>query len=85
MQLDLLIQVKAFVENRDSDYDELLTRFGAIQADYENIRDCFELLCTSVSETQAETALLSIVQHMMCIRDDLIFKFVDLLLLILLL
>lgn len=67
---ELNIQVKVFNEHKDEDFDELTSRFEAIRFDLEDISECFQLIHNSIKATPSEPYLLSMLQHLLLIRDD---------------
>lgn len=67
---DLKFQLKVFHEHREEDFDEFVQRFDNTRPDLEDSAECFDVLRHSVSETPSEPFLLSILQHLLFIRDD---------------
>ena len=45
-------------------------RFDSVRLDLDDINDVFELVKNSVEGTAAEPFFLSVLQHLLCIRDD---------------
>nr|CAH0100887.1 unnamed protein product [Daphnia galeata] len=68
--VDLQLQLKVFEEHRDEDFYEFAQRFDNIRLDLDDTVECFEVLRNSVAETPSEPFLLSILQHLLFIRDD---------------
>lgn len=68
--MDLQLQLKVFEEHRDEDFYEFAQRFDNIRMDLDDTVECFEVLRNSVVETPSEPFLLSILQHLLFIRDD---------------
>ncbi|CAH0549361.1 unnamed protein product [Brassicogethes aeneus] len=64
-------QMDTFERMRENDSDELHERFDKVRLDMDDINDCFEVLKNSTLETTAEPYFLSILQHLMFIRDDI--------------
>ncbi|CAI4230368.1 unnamed protein product [Auanema sp. JU1783] len=62
---------KAFVSHRDEDFNELVSRFETIRGEYETLDGCFELLVSSTDKTPVEPVMLSILQHLMLIPEDI--------------
>lgn len=50
--------------------EELHSRYDNVQVEMEDIQDCFEVLKNTIIDTPAEPYLLSIIQHLLFIRDD---------------
>jgi len=48
-----------------------IQRFDSLRIEFEAIDDCFELLKNTVENTPAEPFFLSILQHLIFIRDDI--------------
>ncbi|KAG8184006.1 hypothetical protein JTE90_024463 [Oedothorax gibbosus] len=68
---ELSIQLKVFHDHKDEDFDEFSQRYENIRLEFEEINDCYDLIRQTISETPAETDFLSILQHLLCIRDDI--------------
>ena len=64
------LQLKVFQDHRDEDFDEFAQRFDNIRLELDDVDECFELVKNLVMDTNAEPFFLSILQHMICIRDD---------------
>ncbi len=67
---ELRVQLKVFYEHRDEDFDEFAQRFDNIRLELDDVNECFELIKNMVMETPAEPFFLSILQHLLCLRDD---------------
>ncbi|KAG1655371.1 Protein diaphanous 3 [Nymphon striatum] len=81
---DLVLQLKVFNDHKEGDFDEFSQRFDNIRLEFEYpfhvheiilyfiliTYECFQLLKNTVLDTQAEGYFLSILQHLICIRDD---------------
>ena len=74
---DLQLQLKVFDEHREEDFYEFAQRFDNIRLDLDDTGECFEVLHNSVANTPSEPFLLSIIQHLLFIRDDPNVKSVD--------
>lgn len=64
------VQLKVFNEAKDEDFEELSQRYENIRFDLDDVNECFQLIYNSVKNTPAEAHLLSILQHLLLIRDD---------------
>merc|ERR1719341_751634 len=64
------LQLKVFVEHKEEDFDEFAQRFDNIRLELDDVNEVFELVKNSVMDTAAEPYFLSVLQHMLCIRDD---------------
>ena len=67
---ELHLQLKVFEDYKDEDYDEFTARFDSIRLDLDDVGEVFELVRSMCSDTAAEPYLLSIIQHLLCVRDD---------------
>ena len=67
---ELQLQLKVFEDYKDEDYDEFTARFDSIRLDLEDVGDIFDLVRSMVADTAAEPYLLSIMQHLLGVRDD---------------
>lgn len=65
---------KIFTNFRDEDFEEFSSRFDNIRLEIDDINDCFEILRNTVVDTTAEPYFLSILQHLLYIRDDYLYK-----------
>ncbi|XP_045457883.1 protein diaphanous [Melitaea cinxia] len=65
-----LIQMNVFDTHAAADQEEFLAKFDDVRVDFHDVNECFELVKNLVVETPAEPYLLSILQHLMFIRDD---------------
>ena len=45
-------------------------RFDNIRLELDDVNECFELIKNLVLDTPAEPFFLSLLQHLVCIRDD---------------
>ncbi|CAH0712920.1 unnamed protein product, partial [Brenthis ino] len=65
-----LIQMNVFDTHAAADQEEFLAKFDDVRVDFHDVNECFELVKNLVLETPAEPYLLSILQHLLFIRDD---------------
>lgn len=65
---------KIFNSFREDDYEEFSSRFDHVRLEIDDVNDCFELLKNLVVDTSAEPYFLSILQHMLFIRDDHLYR-----------
>uniref|UniRef100_A0A3B5MDT7 Diaphanous-related formin 2 n=1 Tax=Xiphophorus couchianus TaxID=32473 RepID=A0A3B5MDT7_9TELE len=66
---ELDIQLKVFNENKDEDAIELSHRLDDIRAEMD-MNEVYHLLSNMVKDTASETYFLSILQHLLLIRND---------------
>lgn len=64
-------QFTIFENQRENDADELHERFDKVRLDMDDMQDCFEVLKNVTMETPSEPYFLSILQHLLFIRDDI--------------
>eukprot|EP00092_Neocalanus_flemingeri_P020848 GFUD01022586.1.p1 GENE.GFUD01022586.1~~GFUD01022586.1.p1 ORF type:complete len:1076 (+),score=306.59 GFUD01022586.1:84-3311(+) len=67
---EVQLQLKIFFEHKEEDFDEFAQRFDNIRLELDDVNEVFELVKNSVTETAAEPYFLSVLQHLLCIRDD---------------
>lgn len=61
---------KIFNEIREDDFEEFSQRFDNVRLELDDINDCFNVLQNLIVDTAAEPYFLSILQHLLFIRDD---------------
>ncbi|XP_028158633.1 protein diaphanous [Ostrinia furnacalis] len=64
------IQMHVFDTHAAADQDEFLAKFDDVRVDFNDANECFELVKNLAMDTPAEPYLLSILQHLLFIRDD---------------
>ncbi|XP_067842539.1 protein diaphanous homolog 3-like [Heptranchias perlo] len=64
------IQLKVFDEHKEEDMIEFSHRLEDIRSELDEINDVYNMLFNTVKDTEAEGYFLSILQHMMLIRND---------------
>ncbi|XP_078683942.1 protein diaphanous homolog 2-like isoform X1 [Branchiostoma floridae x Branchiostoma belcheri] len=67
---ELYIQLRVFEEQKEEDFEELSHRYNDIRIELDDVREVFELVKNTVSDNSAEPYFLSILQHLVLIRDD---------------
>jgi diaphanous 2 len=71
--------INVFNNAKDEDFEELNQRYDNMRFDLDDCSECFNLIKNSVHNTPAENHLLSILQHLLLIRDDLFARFDEIL------
>ncbi|KAJ8687905.1 hypothetical protein QAD02_023700 [Eretmocerus hayati] len=71
---DLTRHLKIFNEYKDEDYEEFVQRFDHVRLELDDVNDCFEVVKNMVMDTVAEPYFLSILQHLLFIRDDALIR-----------
>ncbi|KAL9923793.1 diaphanous related formin 1 isoform 4-T4 [Glossina fuscipes fuscipes] len=61
---------KIFNEIREDDFEAFIQRFDNVSYNMDDVTDCFEVIKNLVTDTPAEPYFLSIMQHLLYIRDD---------------
>ncbi|XP_077984469.1 protein diaphanous homolog 2-like isoform X2 [Glandiceps talaboti] len=67
---DLKTQLTVFDELKEDDLEELSQRYQNIRMELDEVDDVFRLINNAVMDTNAEPYFLSILQHLLLIRDD---------------
>nr|XP_020446937.1 protein diaphanous homolog 2 [Monopterus albus] len=67
---ELDIQLKVFTENKEEDSIELSHRLDDIRAEMDDLNEVYHLLSNMVKDTASETYFLSVLQHLLLIRND---------------
>ncbi|XP_059833295.1 protein diaphanous homolog 2 isoform X2 [Hypanus sabinus] len=67
---ELDIQLKVFDENKEEDYIEVSHRLEDIRSEMDDMNEVYHLLSNMVKDTSAENYFLSILQHLLLIRND---------------
>lgn len=65
---------KIFNSFREEDYEEFSSRFDHVRLEIDDLNDCFEILKNLVVDSAAEPYFLSILQHLLFIRDDFLYR-----------
>lgn len=71
---DLTRHLKIFNDYKDDDYEEFVRRFDHVRMELDDVHDCFEVVKNMVMDTGAEPYFLSILQHLLLIRDDVLVR-----------
>ncbi|XP_028145731.1 protein diaphanous isoform X2 [Diabrotica virgifera virgifera] len=66
----LKTQFEIFENRREDDADEWHERFDKVRLDMDDIQDCFEVLKNITLDTPSEPYFLSILQHLLFIKED---------------
>ncbi|ELR62745.1 Protein diaphanous-like protein 3 [Bos mutus] len=64
------IQLKVFDEHKEEDLMEFSHRLEDIRAEFEYLNDLYNMVWNTVKETRAEGYFISILQHLLLIRND---------------
>lgn len=63
-----------FINEKESDFEDLSSRFDNVRLDIDDLNECFDILKNTVVDTPAEPYFLSILQHLLYIRDDYLYR-----------
>lgn len=64
------IQLKVFDEHKEEDLMEFSHRLEDIRAEFDEVNDLYNMVWNTVKETRAEGYFISILQHLLLIRND---------------
>jgi len=71
---ELETQLKVFLDHKEEDFEEFAARFDNIRFDLDDIGEVFDIVKQTVADTTAEPYLLSILQHLLCVRNDFMIR-----------
>jgi len=72
---DLQSQISLFKQHKDEDFDEFSEKFDCIHTEFDDPAECYDLIVRLIADTPAEPLFLAILQHLLCIRDDVLIRF----------
>ncbi|XP_030836486.1 protein diaphanous homolog 2 isoform X3 [Strongylocentrotus purpuratus] len=67
---ELGVQMRVFDEHREDDFEEFQHRFEGLRVEMDDLEGNFQLLQQVVANTPSENYFLSILQHLILIRED---------------
>ncbi|XP_068133876.1 protein diaphanous homolog 1 [Hyperolius riggenbachi] len=67
---ELRLQINVFMEHSEYDADDLRGRLEDIKVELDDVQEVFQLLQNTVKDSSAEQLFLSILQHLLLIRND---------------
>jgi diaphanous 2 len=65
---------KIFNAYREDDFEEFSSKFDHVRLELDDLNDCFDLLKNLLTDTPSEPYFLSILQHLLFIRDDHLYR-----------
>lgn len=68
-------QIQVFESHAHSNYLELEAQYENIEAMWDDTKSCFDYVYSSIKDTPIEMCLLSILQHLLIVRDDIHVKY----------
>ncbi|XP_068596158.1 protein diaphanous homolog 1 [Brachionichthys hirsutus] len=67
---ELRVQLTVFDEQAEDDSEDLKARLDDIRIEMDDVREVFEILVNTVKDSKAEGNFLSLMQHLLLIRND---------------
>ncbi|XP_037635630.1 protein diaphanous homolog 1-like isoform X2 [Sebastes umbrosus] len=67
---ELKVQLTVFDEQAEDDSEDLKVRLEDIRIEMDDVREVFEILVNTVKDSKGETHFLSVMQHLLLIRND---------------
>ncbi|XP_058505413.1 protein diaphanous homolog 1 isoform X2 [Solea solea] len=67
---ELRVQLTVFDEQAEDDSEDLKVRLDDIRIEMDDVREVFEILVNTVKDSKAENHFLSLMQHLLLIRND---------------
>ncbi|XP_021176823.2 protein diaphanous homolog 1 isoform X2 [Fundulus heteroclitus] len=67
---ELKVQLQVFDEQAEDDSEDLKGRLDDIRMEMDDVREVFEILVNTVKDSKAENHFLSLMQHLLLIRND---------------
>ncbi|XP_019119455.2 protein diaphanous homolog 1 isoform X1 [Larimichthys crocea] len=67
---ELRVQLTVFDEQAEDDSEDLKARLDDIRIEMDDVREIFEILVNTVKDSKAENHFLSLMQHLLLIRND---------------
>ncbi|XP_053285533.1 protein diaphanous homolog 1 isoform X1 [Pleuronectes platessa] len=67
---ELRVQLTVFDEQAEDDSEDLKARLDDIRIEMDDVREVFEILVNTVKDSKGESHFLSVMQHLLLIRND---------------
>ncbi|XP_077433933.1 protein diaphanous homolog 1 isoform X2 [Vanacampus margaritifer] len=67
---ELRVQLTVFDEQAEDDSEDLKARLDDIRIEMDDVREVFDILVNTVRDSKAENNFLSVMQHLLLIRND---------------
>lgn len=71
---DVKRQMEIFTRHKDDDAEDILMRADNVKAEFESPTACFELLNQRLVDTPSAPYFLSLLQHCLLVRDDIVVR-----------
>uniref|UniRef100_A0A4W5MPB4 GBD/FH3 domain-containing protein n=1 Tax=Hucho hucho TaxID=62062 RepID=A0A4W5MPB4_9TELE len=67
---ELRVQLSVFDDQAEDDSEELQARLNDVRIEMDDVMEVFQIVMNTVKDSKAETHLLSLMQHLLLIRND---------------
>ncbi|XP_055368335.1 protein diaphanous homolog 1 isoform X2 [Betta splendens] len=67
---ELRVQLIVFDEQAEDDSEDLRARLDDVRMEMDDVRDAFEIVVNTVKDSKAESHFLSMMQHLLLVRND---------------
>lgn len=67
---ELQTQIRIFNEHKEEDYEEFVQRYDNTRLEFDDVNECFMLIKNTVLNTSTEALFLSVLQHLLYIREQ---------------
>ncbi|XP_064874617.1 protein diaphanous homolog 1-like [Oncorhynchus nerka] len=67
---ELRVQLSVFDDQAEDDSEELQARLNDVRVEMDDVMEVFQIVMNTVKDSKAETHLLSLMQHLLLIRND---------------
>ncbi|XP_012989041.4 protein diaphanous homolog 1 isoform X2 [Esox lucius] len=67
---ELRVQLSVFDDQAEDDSDELQARLNDIRIEMDDVTEVFQILMNTVKDSKAEAYFLSVMQHLLLVRND---------------
>ncbi|KAK7140927.1 hypothetical protein R3I93_015161 [Phoxinus phoxinus] len=67
---ELKVQLQVFEEQADEDSEDLRSRLDDVRIEMDDVSEVFQILMNTVKDSKAEPLFLSLLQHLLLVRND---------------
>uniref|UniRef100_A0A8C1Y6X1 Diaphanous related formin 1 n=1 Tax=Cyprinus carpio TaxID=7962 RepID=A0A8C1Y6X1_CYPCA len=67
---ELKVQLQVFEEQADEDSEDLRSRLDDVRLEMDDVNEVFQILMNTVKDSKAEPLFLSLLQHLLLVRND---------------
>ncbi|XP_059372262.1 protein diaphanous homolog 1-like isoform X1 [Carassius carassius] len=67
---ELKVQLQVFEEQADEDFEDLRSRLDDVRLEMDDVTEVFQILMNTVKDSKAEPLFLSLLQHLLLVRND---------------